>query len=300
MVIACPGRLLDLIKQNAIRLDEVEMLVIDEADRMFDMGFLPDIRRILSKLPRDRQNLFFSATMPKEIRSLTDEVLSKPHVVELAHSAPASTIEHALCPVASERKVDLLVHLLGQEDYRSAIVFLRTKHRARRLARQLCNAGHNAIALQGNMSQNARDKAMAGFRDGRFDVLVATDIASRGLDVDRVSHVINFDVPSTVDTYTHRIGRTGRSERSGKAFTFVTPDDAEVVRAIRRQLGEVPTLEVDGFDARTPRRAGTAPARPRAAAPGRSRPVDGSRNARNRPARRRRGRRRRRPAASVS
>ncbi len=249
IVVGCPGRVLDLLQQKLLRLDGVDMLVLDEADHMFDMGFLPDIRRILSALPRDRQNLLFSATMPKEIRSLANEILEDPHVVELAHTAPAETIEHALYPVAEGRKRALLDKVLAEEGCDSAIVFTRTKHRARRLAQQLTKEGHRAVGLQGNMSQPQRDRAMRGFRERRFDILVATDIVARGIDVSGVSHVINFDVPNTPEAYTHRIGRTGRSEQEGKACTFVTPDDRAWVRATERMIGsEIPRVAVAGFE----------------------------------------------------
>jgi ATP-dependent RNA helicase RhlE len=238
VVVACPGRLLDLMGQRAVRLGGVETFVLDEADHMFDMGFLPDIRRILSALPADRQNLMFSATMPKEIRRLAHDVLHEPHVVELSHTAPAETIDHALYPVPETSKRELLDHLLASDTCESAIVFTRTRHRAKRLAQQLARAGHRAVALQGNMSQAQRDRAMRGFRDRRFEVLVATDIAARGIDVNGVSHVINYDVPNTPEAYTHRIGRTGRSEREGTACTFVTREDWGWVRATERMIGE--------------------------------------------------------------
>ena len=238
VVVACPGRLLDLMGQGAISLGEVETLVLDEADHMFDMGFLPDIRRILSALPEERQNLLFSATMPREIRRLADEVLHDPHVVELVGSAPASTIEHTLYPVKESRKSELLAHILASSDCDSAIVFTRTKRRARHLAQQLGRVGNRAIALQGNMSQARRDRALSGFRDRHFDILVATDIAARGIDVSAVSHVVNYDVPNTPEAYTHRIGRTGRSGREGKACTFVTGEDWRWVRATERMIGE--------------------------------------------------------------
>lgn len=248
VIIACPGRLLDLWQQREVHFENIEMLVLDEADHMFDMGFLPPIRKILGALPKRRQNLFFSATMPKEIRILTDKILNNPHVVDINHSAPANTIEHALYPVAEKRKFDLLNSFFEHKDFRTAIVFLRTKFRAKRLAEKLCRLGHNAIALQGNMSQPQRDRAMQGFRKGEYDVLVATDIASRGIDVAGVSHVINFDLPNTPDAYTHRIGRTGRAEATGKAFTFVTSADHAAVRAIERKLGEpIRRVEVSGF-----------------------------------------------------
>ncbi len=261
VIVGCPGRILDLLNQGVLHLDPIDMLVLDEADHMFDMGFLPDLRRILAKVPEERQTMLFSATMPREIRGLAEEVLDDPHVVELADSAPAETIEHALYPVAEGQKRPLLEHMLDDSACETAIVFTRTKHRARRLARQLADAGHRAVGLQGNMSQSQRDRAMQGFRERRYDVLVATDIAARGIDVSGVSHVINFDVPNTPEAYTHRIGRTGRSEREGVACTFVTPDDAAWVRATETMIGRpIERRRVAGFDAADPSRSG-APAR---------------------------------------
>jgi len=243
IVIACPGRLLDLMGSGDAHLDGVQVVVLDEADHMLDMGFLPDIKRILAKLPPRRQNLLFSATMPREIRSLANGLLHDPHTVELATAMPLETIEHALYPVDQNRKSALLRRLLAADDFKSAIVFLRTKHRAKRLAQELDRAGHRAIALQGNMSQGQRQRAMDGFRDGTFDVLVATDIAARGIDVAKVSHVINFDVPGTPEAYTHRIGRTGRAECSGKAYTFVTHEDFPAIKAIEKKLKmEIPRI----------------------------------------------------------
>ena len=249
IVVGCPGRVLDLLQQGRLDLSEVETLVLDEADHMFDMGFLPDIRKILASLPRDRQNLLFSATMPKAIRELADRILHDPHVVELAIQAPADRIEHALYPVAEGRKRDLLDRLLEEGDCRTAIVFTRTKHRAKRLALQLSKQGLRAVALQGNMSQSQRDRAMRGFRDGRFDILVATDIAARGLDVAGIDYVINFDPPNSPETYTHRIGRTGRSDESGKACTLVTREDSGWVRDTERVLGTpIPRRQFPGFE----------------------------------------------------
>jgi ATP-dependent RNA helicase RhlE len=246
IIVGCPGRLLDLKQQGVLRLDRVETLVLDEADHMFDMGFLPDIRRILAALPKERQNLLFSATMPSEIRALADGLLRRPHVVDLNQSRPVSTIEHALYPVDSGKKLELLRHVMEEDGFASAIVFTRTKHRARRIARQLADSGHRAVALQGNMSQGQRERAMQGFRERRFQVLVATDIAARGIDVEKVSHVINFDMPGTVDAYTHRIGRTGRSEREGKGYTFVTADDVALINAVERRIGSrIPRRTVD-------------------------------------------------------
>jgi ATP-dependent RNA helicase RhlE len=252
IVVGCPGRVLDLLRQGVLRLGDVETLVLDEADHMFDMGFLPDIRKILQALPKRRQNLLFSASMPREIRRLADDLLNRPHVVELANAEPASTIDHALVLVSEGRKRDLLEHVLAGDDCDSAIVFTRTKHRARRLAEQLIKAGHQAVGLQGNMSQAQRDRAMRGFRSRRFDILVATDIAARGIDVSDVSHVINFDVPNTPEAYTHRIGRTGRSDQDGIACTFVTGEDRSWVRATERMIGApIPRRQVEGFEADT-------------------------------------------------
>ena len=253
IVVACPGRLLDLMGSGDVHLDGIEVLVLDEADHMLDMGFLPDIKRIIAHLPTRRQNLMFSATMPKEIRSLADQVLYDPHVVELAHSMPAATIEHALYPVENDRKGALLRHLMDADEFKSAIVFLRTKHRAKRLARDLDRDGYRAVALQGNMSQGQRQRAMQGFRDGSYNVLVATDIAARGIDVAKVSHVINFDVPNTPDAYTHRIGRTGRAECTGKAYTFVTREDFPDIKAIESQLNmDIPRIKLREFRTAAP------------------------------------------------
>ncbi|MFH1572616.1 MAG: DEAD/DEAH box helicase, partial [Acidobacteriota bacterium] len=209
----------------------------------------PDIRKILAALPARRQNLLFAATMPREVRRLAQDLLQSPHVVELADAAPAATIDHGLVLVAEQRKRDLLEHVLTREDCETAIVFTRTKHRARRLARQLCQAGHRAVGLQGNLSQAQRDRAMRGFRSGRFDILVATDIASRGIDVIGVSHVINFDVPNTPEAYTHRIGRTGRAECEGVACTFVTGKDHDWLRATERMIGApIQRRQIAGFE----------------------------------------------------
>jgi ATP-dependent RNA helicase RhlE len=239
---------LDLVQQRALRLSNIEILVLDEADHMFDLGFLPDLRRILAALPSRRQNLLFSATMPRSIRQLADDVLRDPHVVELSGLAPAETIDHALYAVSESGKHELLERLLAEESCESAIVFTRTKHRARRLAQRLEKTGHRTIALQGNMSQSQRDRAMKGFRSRRYDVLVATDIAARGIDVCSVSHVINFDVPNTPLAYTHRIGRTGRSEREGVARTFVTGEDRAWLRDTERMLGAaIPRLQAHGI-----------------------------------------------------
>ncbi len=237
IVVACPGRLLDLLNQKTIDLGSLEVLVIDEADRMFDMGFLPDVRRIVGQLPSQRQTLMFSATMPDDIRKLTDEVLRDPVTVKIGHAAPATTVSHALYPVAQHLKTALLMELLKQTDAESILIFTRTKHRARRIGQQLEKAGYKAASLQGNLSQNRRQHALDGFRNGSFQILVATDIAARGLDVLSISHVINYDIPDTTDAYTHRIGRTGRAAKTGDAFTFITPADEPLIRDIEHILG---------------------------------------------------------------
>ena len=249
IIVGCPGRVLDLLGQRVLRLGHVETLVLDEADHMFDMGFLPDIRKILAAMPERRQNLLFAATMPREIRRLADDLLTDPHVVELAGPAPVATVDHGLYMVGEGRKRVLLEHLLTGDDCDSAIIFTRTKHRARRLADQLSRDGHRAVGLQGSMSQAQRDRAMSGFRARRFNILVATDIAARGIDVSGVSHVINFDVPNTPEGYTHRIGRTGRAEREGIACTFVTGIDRSWVQATERMIGApIPRRKVVGFE----------------------------------------------------
>lgn len=238
IVVACPGRLLDHLGDGAIDLSSVEVLVLDEADRMCDMGFLPDIRRILHHLPAQRQTLFFSATMPDDIRGLADSILTNPATVQVGVIAPVETVSHALYPVPEALKTKLLLAMLKQLPTGRVLVFTRTKRRARNLAAELEEAKHRVSALQGNMAQNARLRAINGFRAGEYDVLVATDIAARGIDVAEISHVINFDMPDTVDAYTHRIGRTGRAQQTGTAFTFAVQADEQAVREIEKVLGE--------------------------------------------------------------
>ncbi len=251
IVVACPGRLLDHLTQRTFTLQNLEVLVLDEADHMFDMGFLPDVRRILKQVPTDRQTLMFSATMPDDIRRLANDVLRNPVTVQVGHSAPVATVSHALYPVPAHLKTDLLMELLKHTDTESVLIFTRTKHRAKRLGENLEKAGYNATSLQGNLSQNRRQAALDGFRDGKYQIMVATDIAARGIDVSSVSHVINYDVPSTADAYTHRIGRTGRAAKTGDAFTLVSEEDAVMVRTIERVLGaKVERRTVAGFDYR--------------------------------------------------
>jgi ATP-dependent RNA helicase RhlE len=236
VVVACPGRLLDHLNRGTVNLSHVEVLVLDEADRMFDMGFLPDIRKILKHLPAGRQTLLFSATMPDDIRQLARDILHNPVTVQIGDMTPVDTVAHALYPVAPQLKTELLIQLLYRTDTEAVLVFTRTKHRAERLSKQLKAAGFGAASLQGNLSQNRRQAALDGFRSGTFQILVATDIAARGIDVSRISHVINYDMPDTIDAYTHRIGRTGRAAKTGDAFTLVTSEDTDMVRAIERAL----------------------------------------------------------------
>jgi ATP-dependent RNA helicase RhlE len=276
IVVACPGRLLDHIAESTIALSDLEVLVLDEADRMFDMGFLPDVRRILRHLPTKRQTLLFSATMPPDIRSLAHDILRDSVTVQVGRTEPVGTVSHALYPVAQHLKTALLMELLKHTDTESVLVFTRTKHRARRVGQLLERAGYSAASLQGNLSQNRRQAALDGFRDGTYQVLVATDIAARGIDVSSISHVINYDIPDTADAYTHRIGRTGRAAKLGDAFTLVTDEDAEMVRAIERVLGyKLERRTLQGFDYSQPAPArNTEFARP-PREPRRSRPESG-------------------------
>jgi ATP-dependent RNA helicase RhlE len=253
IVVACPGRLLDHLGRRTVDLSRLDMLVIDEADMMFDMGFFPDIRRILSHVPqKNRQTLLFSATMPKAIRHLANDVLQNPITVKIGATAPAKTVSHALFPVAQHLKTALLKKLLENTRTGSVLVFTRTKHRAKSLGEKLARAGHRATSLQGNLSQGRRQAALNGFRSGEYQILVATDIAARGIDVSNISHVINFDIPSTPEAYIHRIGRTGRAERNGDAFTLITSEDNQMVRAINSAIGtcvEQRTLPDFNYDA---------------------------------------------------
>jgi superfamily II DNA/RNA helicase len=257
IVVACPGRLLDHIGQKTINLSKLEVLVLDEADRMFDMGFLPDIRKIIKVLPAKRQNLMFSATMADDIRKLANEVLRNPVTIQVGHSAQVNTVSHALYPVEPHLNTALLMELLKHTDTESILIFAREKYRAKRIGQQLEEAGYKAASLQGNLSQNRRQEALDGFRSGKYQILVATDIAARGIDVSSISHVVNYDMPDTTDAYTHRIGRTGRAAKTGDAFTFVSREDEFQVKAIERVLGaKIERRVVKGFDYKKP-----APAR---------------------------------------
>jgi ATP-dependent RNA helicase RhlE len=256
IAVACPGRLLDHMRQGTINLSHLEVLVLDEADRLFDMGFLPDVRRIVRHVPAQRQTLLFSATMPEAIWHLAQDILRTPVTVQVDHTVPLPTISHALYPVASHRKTALLTALFRQTKPTSGLVFTRTKHQAKRVAHHLAQAGYRATSLQGNLSQSKRQAALEGFRSGAFEILVATDLAARGLDVWHISHVINYDMPETVDAYMHRIGRTGRAARTGVAFTLVTHDDAAMVSTLERALGApLERRTLHGFEYATPRSA---------------------------------------------
>jgi ATP-dependent RNA helicase RhlE len=244
VIVATPGRLLDHLRQPYATFQHLEVLVLDEADRMLDMGFLPDIRKVLRHLPPRRQTLFFSATMPRPIVELTRELLRDPATINLERkSAPAVGITQAVYPVPQELKSALLVTLLEREVMREALVFTRTKHRANRLWEFLDKRGIPAARIHGNRSQAQRTDALEGFKAGRYRVLVATDIAARGIDVEALGHVVNFDVPMAPDDYIHRVGRTARAELTGEAFTFASPQEADEVQAIERAIGH-PLLRV--------------------------------------------------------
>jgi ATP-dependent RNA helicase RhlE len=253
IVVACPGRLLDHVQQKTINLSKVDILVLDEADQMLDMGFLPSIRRMLTHLPKKRQTLLFSATMAYAIDELAYEVLHEPVRIKIGNSAPATSVKQALFPVATHLKSRLLIKILRKTNIESVLVFTRTKHAAKKVAGKLEEAGFRATSLQGNLSQNKRQSAMNGFRDGSVQILVATDIASRGIDVSGISHVINYDMPDTVEAYIHRIGRTGRADKMGEAFTLITDEDNIEVRNIERVLGNrLEQCKLEDFDYTVP------------------------------------------------
>jgi len=250
LLVATPGRLLDLHDRLALRLDFIEILVLDEADRMVDMGFAPDLRRILRHLPRERQTMLFSATMPPELNTVAKEALRNPARVDLAPpSRPAAGITQAVYPVGRDKKTDLLDAMLARDEVGSVIVFARTKHGADRLSKQLMRRGHSVASLHGNRSQSQRERALSDLRRGRVQVLVATDIASRGIDVEGITHVINYDVPHTPEDYVHRIGRTGRVDAVGDAFTLMAPEEGKQMSAIERFLGRgIPRVMLPDFD----------------------------------------------------
>jgi ATP-dependent RNA helicase RhlE len=238
IVVACPGRLLDHLWRGSIDLSNLQILVIDEVDRMFDMGFLPDIRKILKCLLKPRQTLLFSATMPDDIRKLVKEILRNPVTVQIGLTAPAETVSHSLYPVKQHLKTSLLMQILYRLESKSVLVFTRTKHRTTRIARQLKRAGFRVASLQGDLSQSRRQAALDDFRTGAVKVLVATDIAARGIDILHISHVINYDMPENTDAYIHRIGRTGRVNNNGSAITFVTSADTAMVSSLEYILNK--------------------------------------------------------------
>ena len=248
VIVATPGRLLDFMKEG-LRLDTVEVLVLDEVDRMLDMGFLPDVKRIILACPDARQTLFFSATVPPEIAAVAAFALRDPVRVEVGiNRSTAQSVSHALYPVAMVQKFELLLALLERTDFQSVLIFSRTKHGADRIARRLKAAGHSVAALHSDRSQNQRVEALEGFKNGRYEVMVATDIAARGIDVAGVSHVINYDVPGHPEDYVHRIGRTGRAQSVGDAFTLMSPENEGDVAAIERFIGKpIERLKLEGF-----------------------------------------------------
>jgi ATP-dependent RNA helicase RhlE len=271
ILVATPGRLLDLLQQRHVKLSRVEILVLDEADRMFDMGFLPDVKRIIKAVPLERQTMLFSATFPAEVEMLASQSLKEPQKIAMGISKPAVTVAHALYPVPSHLKSALLIKLLKHIASDSVLVFTRTKHRADKLTRQIAHAGFRVTSLHGNRTQGQRQNALSGFKSGHFPIMVATDIAARGLDIESITHVINYDMPDTADAYIHRIGRTGRAHRTGDAFTLITDEDRDMIRSLERIMGGPIKREIFAdFDYSTPapprsapdRRNGNRPPRP--------------------------------------
>ena len=249
ILVATPGRLLDLLEQRTMSLKEIKILVLDEVDRMLDMGFLPDVRRIVEKTSTKRQTLLFSATLPPEIERLSAWVLRDPELVEIGvRRSPAETVTHAVYPVAAEQKFDLLMALLERTNFDSALIFCRTKYGADRIAHQLKQGKHAVAVLHSNRTQRERVEALEGFKSGKYEVMVATDIASRGLDIAGVSHVINYDVPEHPEDYVHRIGRTGRAQNVGDAFTLTSGQELPALQAIERFIGQkIPRLKLENF-----------------------------------------------------
>ena len=250
VVAATPGRLLDHLEQGTLRLDKVEFLVLDEADRMLDMGFLPDVRRLVEKCPKHRHTALFSATIPPQIETLIQWAMHNPETIEIgARRTPAETVKHVIYPVSDTQKSDLLIQLLERVNYNSVLVFCRTKHGADRIAGLLKRANHAVAVLHSNRTQKEREQALEGFREGKYEVLVATDIAARGLDIADVSHVINYDVPQHPEDYIHRIGRTGRAEHTGDAYTLMVAEDAPHVFAIERFISQkIPRVKLENFN----------------------------------------------------
>ncbi len=249
IVAATPGRLLDLLEQGSLNFRHVTILVLDEVDRMLDMGFLPDVRRIVEQISTDRQTLLFSATLPPEIERLAAWVLREPEVVEIgARRSAADTVTHAVYPVAAEQKFDLLMALLERTNFDSALIFSRTKHGADKIAVKLKSGKHSVAVMHSNRTQRERVEALEGFKSGKYEIMVATDIAARGIDIAGVSHVINYDVPEHPEDYVHRIGRTGRAQNVGDAFTLMNGEELASLHSIERFMGQkIPRLKLDGF-----------------------------------------------------
>ena len=250
VIVATPGRLLDHMQQGAVDLSGLQVLILDEVDRMLDMGFLPDVRRIVEQCPKERQTLLFSATIPEEIQRLSSWCLRDPDRIEIgANRTPAETVNHAFYPVAVAQKFDLLLALLTRTNFDSVLIFSRTKDGADRICRELKKNNHSVVALHSNRTQTERVEALEGFKAGRYEVMVATDIAARGIDIAGVSHVVNYDVPQHPEDYVHRIGRTGRAQSAGDAFTIMTAEELPHVKDIERFIGQsVPRLKLDNFN----------------------------------------------------
>jgi ATP-dependent RNA helicase RhlE len=249
VLVATPGRLLDLMESGDISLQHIQHLVLDEMDRMLDMGFIPQVRRVVEKCPRERETMLFSETMPPEIEHLTKWILSEPEIIEIGiRRSPAETVTHALYPVSRDQKLELLLALLERTNYDSVLIFCRTKNGADRITYQLKQARHAVAVLHSNRTQREREEALAGFKSGKYEVMVATDIASRGIDVAGISHVINYDVPMHPEDYVHRIGRTGRAQNVGDAFTLMTGEDVQDVNKIEHFIGQkIPRLKLENF-----------------------------------------------------
>jgi ATP-dependent RNA helicase RhlE len=262
ILVACPGRLLDLIGQGHAKMQAVQILVLDEGDRMFDMGFLPDVKRIIKAVPSRRQTMLFSATFPMEVEQLASQSLTEPQRISVGLSRPARTVSHALYPVPQHLKSALLLEILKRTETESVLIFTRTRHRAQKVERQVKQAGYHVTSLHSDRTQGQRQAALSGFKSGRYQIMVATDIAARGLDVENISHVINYDMPDTADAYIHRIGRTGRAQKTGDAFTLVTPEDNDLIRTLERIMGQPLSREkLEGFDYEVPAPPRTGPMR---------------------------------------
>ena len=262
ILVACPGRLLDLIAQGHAKMGGIQILVLDEGDRMFDMGFLPDVKRIIKAVPAQRQTMLFSATFPMEVEQLASQTLTQPQRISVGLSRPARTVTHALYPVPQHLKSALLLELLKRTETESVLIFTRTRRRAQKVERQVKQEGYKVTSLHSDRTQGQRQSALNGFKSGKYQIMVATDIAARGLDVENISHVVNYDMPDTADAYIHRIGRTGRMLKTGDAFTLVTPEDNDMIRTLERIMGNpLPREILEGFNYNVPAPPRTGPMR---------------------------------------